>query len=82
MKFFAFIIIVVALWYVMRWIQQAETARRILRDQQQRRTGGGARPASRMRTTETMACPRCGTYVPSEFPISCGRADCPYPGIG
>ncbi len=82
MKFFVFIAIVVSLWYVMRWVQQ-ESARR-LRDRDRPRPQGRStdrqRPAPR--ATDLTACPRCGSYVPAEFPVSCGRRDCPYPGVG
>ncbi len=83
MKFLVFIVLVVGSWYLLRWAQQAEAARRILRDQQRRRDGrGGWRQGPGMRTTDTTICSRCGAYVPTEFPVSCGRNDCPYPGIG
>ena len=56
MKFFVFIAIVVSLWYVMRWIQQAEAARRL-------HTRDRARPArgqqnTMTRTTDMKACSR------------------------
>jgi hypothetical protein len=79
MKFLLFISIVVSLWYVMRWIQQAEQSRRLRED----RSAGRAHAARRaMRATDTIICPRCGTYVPAEFPSACARTDCPFPGVG
>jgi hypothetical protein len=73
MKFFLFIAIVVSAWYVMQWFQQAEATRR--RNVQQR----SGKP---IRAMDTIACKRCGTYVPSEFPTACDRRDCPFPGVG
>jgi hypothetical protein len=87
MKFLVFIVIVVSLWYVMRWIQIESTRRmrdrgapRQDRQPRQDESTGRQRPA--MRATDMTACPRCGSYVPSEFPVACGRRDCPYPGVG
>jgi hypothetical protein len=77
MKFLVFISIVVALWYVMRWIQQAGA--RHLSDPASR---GGANRRRRMRATDTVICARCGAYVPTEFPTACARPDCPFPGVG
>ncbi len=88
MKFLVFIAIVVAAWYGLRWIQEAESARRQLRQRQERGRGqkpwrgAGAEPDRRMRATDTVSCSRCGAYVPSDYPTACGRADCPFPGVG
>lgn len=78
MKFFVFIALVVSLWYVMRWIQQAEAARRL----HARDRSAGSRQGTMTRATDMKDCPRCGAYVPAEFPTSCGRQDCPFPGVG
>ena len=83
MKFFVFIAIVTSVWYVMRWLQQFDANRRL-----NSQRPGGQRTASRqgaprpMRATDTTLCARCGTYVPSDFPTACDRADCPFPGVG
>ncbi len=82
MKFLVFIVLTVSLWYVMGWVQQQIAAGRKL---QQRRSGGrqtGADTRKAMRATDTVVCSRCGTYVPADFPTACGRADCPFPGVG
>jgi hypothetical protein len=81
MKILVFIVLLVAGWYFLTWIQQlGSAARRAERRTTDRRT---ARPAQRtMRATDTMICKRCGTYVPSEFPTACDRNDCPFPGVG
>lgn len=82
MKFLVFIAILVSGWYVMRWMQQAEVERRLRAGRSAgRRTGKAAQPRQ-MRATDTVVCPRCGTYVPSEFPSACDRRDCPFPGVG
>lgn len=73
MKFFVFIAIVVSVWYIMQWMQRVEASRR---HEVQRRSGKLAR------ATDTIACPRCGTYVPADFPTACDRRDCPFPGVG
>lgn len=76
MKFFVFIMILVAAWYGMRWLQQFETERRLRAD----RRSGKARKM--MRATDTIVCSRCGTYVPADFPTACDRPGCPFPGVG
>ena len=81
MKFLVFIVIVVSLWYVMRWFQQIETGRALHRRRMSERRDGGASQRA-MRATDTVICSRCGTYVPAEFPTACSRADCPFPGVG
>ncbi len=78
MKFLVFIFLLVAGWYVLTWLQ------RLGQQQPQRRASDrrkGAAPRV-MRATDTMICKRCGTYVPSDFPTACDRADCPFPGVG
>lgn len=82
MKFLVFIAILVSAWYVMRWMQQAEVERRVRADRATDRRTGAQQQARRVRTTDTVACPRCGTYVPTEFPTACDRRDCPFPGVG
>lgn len=82
MKFLVFIAILVSAWYVMRWMQQAEVERRVRADRATYRRTGAQQQARRVRTTDTVACPRCGTYVPTEFPTACDRRDCPFPGVG
>jgi hypothetical protein len=81
MKLFVFLAIVVSLWYVMRWLQQAEVNRRV---RQNRSNDNSKRSSFRntTRATDTIVCPRCGAYVPAEFPTACDRSDCPYPGVG
>lgn len=73
MKFFVFIALLIASWYVMQWMQRAEEARR---RNVQRRSG------KTLRATDTIACQRCGTYVPADFPTACARKGCPFPGVG
>jgi len=77
MKFIVFIALLVGGWYVLRWFQQFEISRK---PQQQ---GGNQRGGIAQRqATETIACTRCGTYVPAEFPTACDRTGCPFPGVG
>jgi hypothetical protein len=82
MKFIVFITLLVSGWYVLRWLQQFETDRRLRAERAAGRGGGARTTARQMRATDTIACQRCGTYVPSEFPTACDRADCPFPGVG
>ncbi len=77
MKFFVFIAIVVSVWYVMQWFQRAEMPRRMNRQ----RPNGKAGPRA-VRATDTIACNRCGVYVPADFPTACERKGCPFPGVG
>jgi hypothetical protein len=81
MKFFVFISLLVSGWYVMRWLQNFEEARR-LRGQRGADRRKAAPPTRVMRATDTVVCKRCGTYVPSDFPTACDRADCPFPSVG
>ena len=86
MKFLVFITLIVLGWYVLRWLQQFETNRRLHSQRQgghrpsDGRKGAAARPP--MRATDTTVCSRCGAYVPSDFPTACDRAGCPFPGVG
>jgi len=82
MKFLVFIAILVSAWYVMRWMQNVEVERRLRAERAAYRSTGAHPRARRVRTTDTIACSRCGTYVPSEFPTACDRRDCPLPGVG
>ena len=81
MKFLVFISLIVLGWYVLRWLQQFETNRR-LHSQRQGGQRTGAAPRQQMRATDTTVCSRCGAYVPSDFPTACDRAGCPFPGVG
>jgi hypothetical protein len=82
MKFLVFIAILLSAWYVMRWLQQAEIERRLRAERAANRRTGAAPRARQVRTTDTIVCSRCGTYVPSEFPTACDRPGCPFPGVG
>ena len=72
MKFFVFLAAIISIWYVMRWVQQAENGRRMRE----------FRSATSLGATETVICERCGTYVPANNQTACGRNDCPFPGRG
>jgi hypothetical protein len=80
MKILVFLVLLVAGWYFLTWIQQLGAAARQGRRRTTDRRGNGAQRT--MRATDTMICKRCGTYVPSEFPTACDRKDCPFPGVG
>jgi hypothetical protein len=71
-KLFVFLIAVVSIWYVMRWVQQVEAGRRVRE----------FRSATQLRATDTVICERCGTYVPANSLTACGRRDCPFPRRG
>lgn len=79
MKLLVFIALVLAGWYLLRWLQ-APTPARKPRDRGSEDSGAGHK--AQPRATDLAACPRCGSWVPAEFPVSCGRRDCPYPGVG
>ncbi len=80
MKLIVFIALLVSFWYGMRWVQNAGAA--LMREREaRRRAAAGERPRVQ-RATDLVACPHCGSYIPAEFPSSCGRRDCPYPGVG
>ena len=78
MKFLVLLSAIVALWYVMRWVQQVEASRRV----HERRSAAQPRQTRVIRATDTIACPRCGTYVPADHPTACTRPDCPFPRGG
>jgi hypothetical protein len=80
MKLIVFIGLLVSFWYGMRWIQNAGAA--LLRERETRRSGNPNAQRAVKRATDLVACPRCGSYIPAEFPSACARRDCPYPGIG
>jgi hypothetical protein len=68
MKFLLTLVIVIFIWRIFQWLQQPNHVRQVPPD----RTG-------RPRAIDTVACTRCGTYVPSVRPTACDRADCPFP---
>ncbi len=69
MKFLVFIAAIVSIWYVMRWIRQAETTHRAQQ----------ARQAPKLGATDTVVCSRCAIYVPANHLTACSRRDCPFP---
>ena len=81
MQFLVFIAIIVGIWYGMRWLQNAGASQPGGRGDPQR-SRDAQRARAMPRATDMTACPRCGSFVPSDFPASCGRRDCPYPGVG
>ena len=73
MKFLIFIIITVSLWYVMRWMQQAEVTRRA----RQQRSASPPHARKAMKATDMTRCARCDTYIPVNSASACARTDCP-----
>jgi hypothetical protein len=88
MKFLVFLTIVVAIWYVMRSIQRANAIRRTQRAADRSpfpATENPYAPGRRRtapRATDMTPCPRCGAYIPADFPTACAREDCPFPKAG
>ncbi len=78
MKFLLFLLIILAVWYGMRWLQQAEVSRR-LNEQRADDRRAGRKTKRTARAVDTIACPRCGSYVPANNATACNRGDCPFP---
>jgi hypothetical protein len=76
MKYLVFIVIVVFIWYAMRWTQQAEVSRRLNEERSKDRKTSQKRAAG---AVETIICSRCRAYIPANSPTACDRGDCPYP---
>ncbi|MGO1120029.1 hypothetical protein ACTL6U_15085 [Rhodovibrionaceae bacterium A322] len=75
--------ILVAVWYGFKLLGQLDKKRKAeaaLRERDVARnrtsTQGAARSASKDDVEEMVACPGCGTYMPSNRK-SCGSPDCP-----
>jgi len=79
MKYLLFIVIVVFIWYAMRWAQQAEVARRLNEERSKDRRTTQKRTS---RAVETIICSHCRAYIPANSPTACNRGDCPYPAAG
>ncbi len=80
MKFLVFVSLLIIGWYGLRWLQQFDVSRRPQPRTTDRR--GDAPTANARSATDTIACARCGTYVPADFPTACDRTGCPFPGVG
>ena len=74
MKLIVFIAAVVLIWFVVRTVRQGEVAR-----SQQQAAPRSAPRRKEVSATDTIACPKCGAYLPADRPTACARADCPYP---
>jgi hypothetical protein len=79
MKYLLFIVIVVFIWYAMRWAQQAELSRRLNEERFKDRKTSQKRTS---RAVETIICSNCRAYIPANSPTACNRGDCPYPAAG
>lgn len=79
-KLAVLIIIVVAVWYGFRFLNQFEANRAQERlDRERRQAGGGKAKRAAEEPPEAMVeCPVCGTFVPAKGTTACGRSDCPY----
>ena len=78
MKGIILIAAVVLVWFVVRTVREGEMAR--LREVQRRQASARRdAPRRQVSATETVACPRCGAYVPADHRTACGREDCPFP---
>jgi hypothetical protein len=71
-KLIALALILLAIWYGLRWFARINHLAKSV--EQARREA--ATPAAPAKTEELVACPVCGTYVAARAP-GCGRADCP-----
>ena len=74
MKLIVLIVAVVLIWFVVRTVRQGEVAR-----SRQQAAPQNAPRRKQVAATETIACPKCGAYLPADRPSACARADCPYP---
>lgn len=75
-KLITLALIVLAVWYGFKWLQQFNTARQRRADRHARREGQDAgRPP--VPTEDMTKCSVCGVYVPTRGTPPCPRAECP-----
>ena len=67
-KLFLFILVVVGVWFGMRWLHSAPT--RIVRRREA--------PPRQSAIQDLVACRICGAYVAADA-AGCGKPDCPQP---
>jgi hypothetical protein len=88
MKFLVFLMIIVAIGYVTRWIQRVGASRPTRRPPERSPFSTNESPYApgRRRTvqraTDMILCPRCAAYIPADFPTACAREDCQFPKAG
>ena len=75
MKFILLMSALVLVWFVVRTIKQGEAIRQL----HERRAASQGTPRRAVPATDTVACPRCGVYVPANHATACQRPDCPFP---
>lgn len=86
-KILVLILVVVALWYGVRWMarvqrvlerQERQNERRMEELRGQRSAQGDSAKAPEPVAADMQRCPVCGTFVTGT--ASCGKAACPYGG--
>ena len=84
MKLFEFIAGVILIWFVLRTVRQAQhqNSRSAKPMGSMRKPAAPTRSQAMQSATDTVACPRCGVYVPTDHRTACDRADCPFPKAG
>lgn len=73
-------VIILVVWYGLKYTKQVEEVRRMLRREMAARQGR-ARPrggGTTLAAEDLVKCERCGAYVVQRSTTSCGRADCPW----
>ena len=77
--------VVIAVWYGFKWVGRVQAQRAAENRRRVRGAGRSAPPSappggSEGGAEDMVACPACGDYVAPGSAITCGRAECPYPG--
>jgi uncharacterized protein len=81
------IFVIVAVWYVYKVYQRkkklseegvATPFARLFRGESLKARSASA--AAAKEAEDMVACPTCGAYVSPRSAVSCGKANCPYPG--
>jgi len=72
-------IILVVLWYGVKFITRAGEARETVRRAARQAAGDASGSRAKAVVTEDLVkCQSCGAFVPSRNATACGRGDCPW----
>lgn len=75
-KLITLALIVLAVWYGFKWLQQVNAARAHRAARHARRESGGA-GAAPVPTEDMTKCSVCGIYIPARGAPPCPLAECP-----
>jgi hypothetical protein len=75
-KIVLIILIILAVWYAMRWLNRGSSP--VVRRRQPQPPGPGPGPRPQPAIEDLVACRACGAYVATGA-RSCGKTGCPQP---